>query len=92
MVIVEQLLCYVVAQGSARLYLPKPNVHRTAKHGNVSKRQHTFSTDRMMRRMHSSSVRCNVRQGPDDYCPIVADNDPCAPALPQITSPPNVLL
>ena len=24
-VIVEQLLCYVVAQGSARLYLPKPN-------------------------------------------------------------------
>ena len=25
-VIVEQLLCYVVAQGSARLYLPKLNV------------------------------------------------------------------
>ena len=25
-VIVEQLLCYVVAQGSARLYLPKSNV------------------------------------------------------------------
>ena len=89
-VILLQLLCYVVAQGSPRLYPPKPNVL----HCNVWKcirRQHTFTTDRVMRRMQSS-VRCNVRQGAYDYCPIVVDNDTCAPALRQITSPPNVLL
>ena len=52
-VIVVQLLCYVVAQGSARLYPPKPNLlHCNV--GKCIKRQHTFTTDvEVMRRMQS---------------------------------------